>query len=110
MTPNSDSQTSRRGEKIIITATTLVPVGLAAVIIVTAFTLKTWIDTQFAQLSGEIAEVKFQMRRYEDSMNSRTADRWAGVSMELWAERLARANPNLNVPSVREVLRLEQQK
>lgn len=98
---------TRGQNRIVITATTLVPLGLAVIVVVTALTLKTWIDTQFETMNTSIRELQYQMRRFEDALANGTQDSWHGISMELWAERLARANPTLQVPSVRDILKSE---
>lgn len=93
-----------RQRALVISATTLVPVGLAVTIIIVAFAMKTWIDSQFTDLRTDIAQLRFQMERYEDAMKTKTADRWTSTNMRLWVTEFRRRNPVLDIPRVGDVL------
>lgn len=101
---NGDGSDMKVSKNIILTTTTLVPIGLAAVIVVTAFALKTWIDSQFATMSNDIRDLKYQMQMFETSMNAKTKDPWTSKDMRLWVSEFSRKNPGLVTPTVTEII------
>lgn len=73
-----------------IDRSTLIPLGVAAAI-VTTFIGATW------WLQGRLSDIDRRLERIE----YKTDASWNQTSMENWALRLARSNPNLVVPDVK---------
>lgn len=72
-----------------------VPIGMLSAILVAGFGVKAWLDTQFSSLHDEIRSLQFDMK----VIQTQSGNRWTGTDMELWAEKLARQNPTLQVPT-----------
>lgn len=69
---------------------TLMPIGLTGAIILATVSGMFW-------LNGKFADLDKRMTRIEALLVSQ----WTIDQQELWAERLGRTNPTLNVPPVR---------
>ena len=94
--PMSDDTQSRRLGTIDASRLVL-PIGFFGAIAVALFGAKSWLDSQFGSLHDEIRNLQFDMK----VIQTQSGNRWTGTDMELWAEKLARQNPNLQVPSTK---------
>lgn len=75
---------------IVLDKGTLVPVGVAAGAVLSLASATFW-------LQGRLSEIDRKLER----IDARVQTTWDRTSMENWALRLARENPNVSVPEVR---------
>ena len=91
-TMTDEAQSSRRA---VIDPRSLVPIGAVGTMVLMLFGAKVWLDGQFAELRSSVSELKYELRTIREAGSYR----WTGSDMAIWAERLARGNPNLVVPA-----------
>ena len=73
-----------------------VPLGAVAAAFLALLGVKSWLDSQFADLRTQMLSLQQDVKEVRGAV----ADRWTGSDMALWVERMARANPGLQVPPV----------
>lgn len=73
---------------------TWVPVAWIGAICVTLLGAKSWLDAQFDALRVQVLQLQGDVRE----IRTLAQDRWTSADMTLWAERLGRTNPTLQVP------------
>jgi hypothetical protein len=75
---------------VVVDRSTLVPIGVAGGVLTTFLAGTFW-------LQGRLSEIDRKLER----IDARVQTTWDRTSMENWALRLARQNPNVDVPEVR---------
>lgn len=73
---------------------TWLPVAWVAGICVTLLGVKSWLDSQFDAVRVQVLQMQVDLRE----IRALSQDRWTNSDMALWAERLGRTNPTLQVP------------
>lgn len=91
-----------------LTPQTLIPLGSAAVIVVSLITATWWLGTLRSDieqsidgLRGDLQSIRYRMDRYDERM----LDRWTATHMKLWVSEAKRRNPTVDLPGVSETVR-----
>ena len=81
---------------VVLSKSTLIPVTVVISALAVCGSVVGWLDSRFTTIDKALEQ---QDRRLE-KLEGINGDRWLGSDMELWAERLKGANPNLTIPAV----------
>lgn len=86
---NSEPKTKERSN---VNQNTLIPLGVAAAIVVAAVTHFRWMDAQFSELRQEVRDLRQALNQ-----------QWTVQDMEVFALRVKTLNSGFNVPDVNEI-------
>lgn len=75
---------------------TWLPIAWVAGICVTLIAVKSWLDAQFDAVRIQVIQMQVDLRE----IRALSQDRWTNADMALWAERMGRSNPQLQVPPI----------
>lgn len=77
-------------QSVSIDRSTLIPLGLAATVVTTFMGATWWLQSRLAEIDRKLERIEYK-----------TDLSWNETSMENWALRLAKANPNITVPDIK---------
>lgn len=86
------------GKRDVLTANTLVPLGMVAGIILSLVTGAIYFERKFTTIEKQMGVMNHEVSLQLQTIQANMQNRWTSQDMKIWEQQLQIKNPNLVVP------------